>query len=356
MEGNAMTASSTRFRGLRAPEAGEPIVIQEQGSFAFGGTTVQRPDGGNVLVDAGYVQYQIPVNAKKHALVMWHGYGETGRTWETTPDGREGYQSIFLRRGYPVFIIDQPRRGRASVSGPGAWIPGAMDDEFFFTEQEIYPAFRLGSWTSDGPRPHAGSAFPPGTEAYRQYLSQVTPSNGPDGFEDGFSEEIRELMSGAVAQLVDEIGPSVLLMHSTCGAFGWRAAIKSPNVRGIIAYESSPYTFSVDEPPAHLEYEGPSQAWLDADLVPDGDFDRLKDVAIQLVYGDYVKNDHEYGPQRLRGLQLVEALRARGGTAEVLDLPDRGVTGNTHFAFSDLNNLQVADLMSEWLEANGFGD
>ncbi len=42
---------------------------------------------------------------------MWHGFGEFGKTWETTPDGREGYQTIFLRRRFSVYLIDQPRRG-----------------------------------------------------------------------------------------------------------------------------------------------------------------------------------------------------------------------------------------------------
>ena len=33
----------------------------------------------------------------------------------------------------------------------------------------------------------------------------------------------------------------------------------------------------------------------------------------------------------------------------VVHLPEIGVHGNTHFPFSDLNNTQVADLMSKFL-------
>ena len=54
-----------------------------------------------------------PMNPTKYPLVMWHGGGQSGKTWECTIDGREGYQSIFLRRDFSVYIIDQPRRGRA---------------------------------------------------------------------------------------------------------------------------------------------------------------------------------------------------------------------------------------------------
>jgi hypothetical protein len=43
---------------------------------------------------------------------MWHS--SSSKTWQTTFDGREGWQPIFLRRGFPVYIIDLPRQGRAS--------------------------------------------------------------------------------------------------------------------------------------------------------------------------------------------------------------------------------------------------
>jgi len=101
----------------------KPILISEQGSFAVGGTFItnpgtfdpvkQNPEGQTLHGDHAYVFYQIPVKARKYPLVMWHGIGQFSKTWETTPDGREGYQNIFLRRGFGVYLIDQPRRGNA---------------------------------------------------------------------------------------------------------------------------------------------------------------------------------------------------------------------------------------------------
>lgn len=44
-----------------------------------------------------------------------------------------------------------------------------------------------------------------------------------------------------------------------------------------------------------------------------------------------------------------DAVNKRGGDVTVIHLPEAGIKGNTHFPFSDLNNLQVADLMSAWL-------
>ncbi|MEN9929457.1 MAG: hypothetical protein RLZZ231_1378, partial [Bacteroidota bacterium] len=101
----------------------KPLLIEEQGSFAVGGTMITNPgtfdpykptpDGQTFRGDHAYVFYQIPVKARKYPLVMWHGIGQFSKTWETTADGREGYQTIFLRRNFPVYLIDQPRRGNA---------------------------------------------------------------------------------------------------------------------------------------------------------------------------------------------------------------------------------------------------
>ena len=106
------------------------IIIKEQGSFTVGGTVITYPGtfypynptsaGQTFHGDHAYVFYQIPTKARKYPLVMWHGFGQFSKTWETTPDGREGFQNIFLRRGFPVYLIDQPRRGdagRSTVAG-----------------------------------------------------------------------------------------------------------------------------------------------------------------------------------------------------------------------------------------------
>ena len=102
------TATLNRKPGL--------LSIQEQGSFAVGGTVIvnpgtfdpvkMSPEGQTFHGDHAYVFYQIPENARKLPLIFWHGYGQFSKTWETTPDGREGYQNIFLRRGFGGYVID----------------------------------------------------------------------------------------------------------------------------------------------------------------------------------------------------------------------------------------------------------
>jgi len=46
----------------------------------------------------------------------------------------------------------------------------------------------------------------------------------------------------------------------------------------------------------------------------------------------------------------VEAINQHGGDAKLVHLPEIGIYGNTHFPFSDTNNLDIADLMSDFLK------
>ena len=115
------------------------MLIEKQGSFAVGGTVIDNPGtfdpyhpgpaGQTYHGDHAYVFYQIPGKARKFPLVFWHGNGQFSKTWETTPDGREGFQNIFLRRGFGVYLIDQPRRGNAGRSTVAGTVTPAPDEQ-----------------------------------------------------------------------------------------------------------------------------------------------------------------------------------------------------------------------------------
>lgn len=103
------------------------LSIAEQGAFTVGGTYVTHagtfspknftsPAGQRAYGDFAFVSYQIPSPAKKIPLVFQHGGVQSMRTWRTTVDGREGFDTLFLRAGYPVYLIDQPRTGEANLS------------------------------------------------------------------------------------------------------------------------------------------------------------------------------------------------------------------------------------------------
>lgn len=89
----------------------EPLMIKEQGSFTAGGKTITAPgqfdfndahgtDGQTRHGDHAYVEYQIPMNAHTSPVIFLSGAGQSAAGWQTTPDGREGFNNIFLRKNY----------------------------------------------------------------------------------------------------------------------------------------------------------------------------------------------------------------------------------------------------------------
>lgn len=76
------------------------LTIQEQGSFAIGGTITTDENGNQFHGDHGYVFYQKPIHPHKYPLVFLHGIYQSSKTWESTPDGREGFQNIFIRHNF----------------------------------------------------------------------------------------------------------------------------------------------------------------------------------------------------------------------------------------------------------------
>jgi hypothetical protein len=93
-----------------------PIVLESTGAYEVGGKVITNPaDPGQTLsCDHGYVEYFIPAKRRSVGLIMWHS--SSTKVWENRWDGGEGYKSIFLRKGYPVYLWDGPRVGRANWS------------------------------------------------------------------------------------------------------------------------------------------------------------------------------------------------------------------------------------------------
>ena len=332
---------------VRRLRAASPVAVTiiEQGSFAVGGSVTKVPNGDTSRGDHAYVQYQIPANAKRYPIVMWHGAGQFSKTWETTPDGRDGYQNIFLRKGYAVYILDQPRRGRGGRGGGAMKIPAAGGDADL-----LFNTFRLGRWTGQGP-----PEFFPNVQVSRtaaaidQYARQGVPNSGP---------EDRDANVAAVSALFDKIGPAILLTHSNSGQYGWLTRVKSPNVKAIISYEPATFTFPDDGLPAALTTKDARVNGINEPIVvTPAEFAELTRVPIQIVYGDNIERTMPspvFGVElwrvvTQRAQQFVNLINSRGGRVTVLNLPDVGLKGGTHFPFSDLNNVEVAELLSTYL-------
>src|SRR6266853_631099 len=145
--GGLAASASLLAAASQEVETSHPLILKTQGSFAFGGTVITGANGDTFHGDHGYAQFQMPLDARQYPLVMWHGAGQSGWSYESTPDGREGFQSIFVRRGFSVYMIDQPRQGRAGRSTKGSVaLPDAVPGE-----SSPFNIFRLGVWAPPAP-------------------------------------------------------------------------------------------------------------------------------------------------------------------------------------------------------------
>lgn len=329
------------------------LLVKEQGSFTVGGTVIENsgtydsnnfnnwqpyPEGQTYHGDHAYVFYQIPYNSKQLPLVFLHGAGQSSKTWETTADGREGFQNIFLRRGFSTYLVDQPRRGKAGKSTIATVLEPTAD------EQMWYEIFRIGNW----PNYHEGVQFPRDLQSLENFFRQMTPNTGP------FDNQV---VANSMVELFEKIGHGILVTHSQGGLPGWLTGVESNNVKAIVAYEPGTYLFPQGELPAPIS--GLTGVLSGVEVSMD-DFKKLTQKPIVMYFGDNIGKEvtNELGKENWRtrlalGKLFVEAINRHGGDATLVELPEIGIYGNTHFLMSDLNNIEIADQLSNWLKVKG---
>jgi len=251
---------------------------------------------------------------------MWHGGGLSGVTYETTPDGREGWLNYFLRKGWSVYNSDAVERGRAGW----AQYPDIFKSEpVFLTTANPFERFRIG----DGPNSYdpdpakrklmPGSQFP--NEGYENFVKQNVPR---------WTTTDDATVAAYIAE-IDRVGPCIILFHSQAGTFGFKVAQARPDkVKALIAIEPA----GVGDP-----------AKVDA----------LKNIPTLFVYGDYIERDSRWPKIRATGIAFADAMKAAGGSVDVVDLPKSGIHGNSHMMMMDKNNTEVAALIQTWLEGKG---
>ncbi|VVO39499.1 alpha/beta hydrolase [Pseudomonas fluorescens] len=323
-----------------------PLIIKDQGSLMAGGGLITdpgtfdpykplMPDGQTYHGDHVYAFYQVPIDARPLPILMLHGAGQSAKSWETTADGREGFQNIFLRRGFSTYLIDQPRRGDAGRSLVETTIKPVPDEQLWFNQ------FRIGLW----PESFEGSQFPRGQAALEQFFRAMTPNTGPYDI---------EVVSNGVCALLEKTGPAILFTHSQGGGPGWLAAIKSPDVRAIVAFEpGSGFVFPEGEVPAPIASAFDT---LTGQAVAAEQFKALTRIPIVIFYGDNIPDQPVRQPAqdswraRLEMARLWrDTVNRHGGDVRLVHLPQIGIQGNSHFPFSDMNNVEIADLVSQFL-------
>jgi len=322
----------------------KPLVLEEQGSFFVGGETKTLPTppapatppppgrgpgfaGGDITINQMYVQYQIPVNGGRHVpVVMVHGCCLSSKTWETTPDGRMGWNEYFVRKLRPVYLADQVSRGRSGFDPsafnavkagtvPLSQLPNILDA----SHQAAWSIFRFG--------PTYGTSFPDEQfpmeavgELYKQMipdLNSLLPTPNPTWTN--------------MAALAVKLKGAVLIGHSESGFFPEQAAMIDPaGVKGIVSIEMPCVTT----------------------LKPE-ELSKLARIPILVMFGDHleIKGEFNFWPGAFDSCNtFVKQVNDAGGDAQMMSLPKMGIKGNSHMLMQDKNNLQLADLILAWID------
>ena len=309
-------------------------LVREVGSFHVGGRTatvsgmptrdvvfspgappIKVDPNGEFAVEQMYVQFVKLAQPKaKVPILLWHGGGLSGVTWETKPDGKPGWQQFFLNSGYDVYVSDAVERGHASW----ARYPEIFKSEpMFRTKKEAWELFRIGpSYEVGGQRvAFEGQQFP--IETFDQFAMQGVP---------------RWVTNDAATQkaydaLVEKVCPCIVVVHSQGGSFGFNAALAAPDkIKALVAIEPS---------------GAPDPAAVDAG--------KVKAVPHLIVWGDFRDKVAVWQRLPIAPTKYRDAIVAAGGKADVFDLPGMGIKGNTHMLMMDRNSDEVARLIHDWI-------
>jgi len=351
----------------------EPLSIARQG-YLFAGGKYSTVNGRQVMSGQLYAEFQIPARqSHPWPIVMVHGGAQSGTNFTGTPDGREGWAQFFLRQGYAIYVVDQPGRGRAAYQAERYGPEAPLNLET--TQRQFAAPERYNRW----PQAKLHTQWPgqgvPGDAAFDQFYASQMPS-----IQDFTLQQ--ELNRDAILALLEKIGPSILLTHSQSGAFGWPVADARPDlVKAVLAVEpNGPPFFNVDNVPAPDWYRDvtPQQRPWGVTAVPlaySPAVATASDLAI-------VRQDTPDGPDLVRcwlqraparSLPKLQSLPILILTAEAsyhapydhctvkyldqagvrstwIKLADAGIRGNGHMMMLEKNNLEIAAVMSKWLD------
>jgi pimeloyl-ACP methyl ester carboxylesterase len=272
-----------------------------------------------ISVDQMYVHYRVPVGDQKLPIVMVHGSNGSGSLWETTPDGREGWATWFVRSGHPVFVVDHAGRGRSGFDPSRINAGTDLPDIFLATHQREWVNGRMGPVY---PTPFPGVRFP--IDSFDRFMELHVP-NSESTLEAGGGTTV-----ACLTALLDEIGPAILVVHSQGGLYGIEVVRRRYGlVRALVSVEGGAET-----------------------LTPEDAQECFTDVPFLSLWGDNsVGADLVNGDARREGChRAVGLITASGGRAEVIMLPDRAIAGNSHYLMMDDNSLEVAGIVTDWLD------
>ncbi len=351
-----------------------PLSIARQG-YLFAGGKYSTVKDRKVMAGQLYAEFQIPTKmTHPNPIVMIHGGGQSGTNFTGTPDGREGWAQFFLREGYAVYVVDQPGRARAAYQ-PDLYGPLPAGGNLDFIQQRFTSVERYQLW----PQAHLHTQWPgigePGDPIFDQFVASQLP-----GIPDFTLQQV--LNRDAILALLEKIGPAILLTHSQSGAYGWPVADARPGlVKDLVAVEPSgpPFTdvqtvgapdwfrdaptkarsWGVTADPLHYappaadaselsierqeKADAPDLAMCWLQKAPARQLPNLQKVPILILTSEasyHAAYDH----------CTVKYLEQAGVHATWIKLTDLGIRGNGHMMMLEKNNMEIAAVMSRWLD------
>ena len=316
-----------------AAHAEEPVLrIAKQGSMEAGGRMINcatndggdpkstRWPAGHVMVDNVYATYQYPAEMRHpHPILFNSGGGHTARVYDTTPDGREGWLTLFVREGFAVYGVDRPNTGRSGTDickinavklglAPTTQLPAINR----YAAESSWVTFRWGPKYGE---PYPNTQFP--IDAADKYFPQTVST-----YRD--SQETLKSVAAFTA-LIDKVPePVILQTWSSSGLLGYLTAAERPDrVKAILAIETSVTAF---------------------DAIPPAGRQKLAAIPILIVIGDHAQDRVD------ASRKFQKEMAALGGRVTVDVLPEAGIYGNGHTMMLERNNKQIMHRMIAWLE------
>ncbi len=317
-----------------------PARTVRRGHFWIPGERIGR-EGKTYQRGPMFVAWEAPDSiTRPYPVVLVHGGGFQGTEWFDTPDGRPGWAQRLVEAGYATLVVDRPGHGRSPLHPE---IVGPVGPPFSYEGgRQIYfppdPSGRHTQW--------------PFASDDAESMDQFIAGYGPLPADLAASEDMD---ADRLTRLLDRIGPAILLTHSASGPSGWLTADRRPGlIKAIVSVEPMGPLFA-DIPnigalrwglaAVPLTFDPPRdspQAVRDADpaslRLPN-----LAGLPIAVVTGD----TSAFAPA---SPPIVNALKAGGAAAELLHLPDYGVTGNGHGLIYEKNSDEALKPVLDWLE------
>jgi pimeloyl-ACP methyl ester carboxylesterase len=292
-------------------QAGDSLALKVADFSSFWvGTDHKTMPYGTIEVAPMFVQKIEPAQQRYPLpIVLVHGGGGQMVHYMGL-GGASGWAHHFVQAGYTVYLVDRPGHGRS------VYHPDALGDIGPLVTYDLLTRDTVTS--ARGPNKQwPGTTGDVGDPLVDQLVAAANsaPRNG---------QLAQDLWKRYGAQLVDRIGPCVILTHSAGGPFGWLVANERPNLVKAIA-----------------SFEGATAPLVGQGGAPGTPLPGLKNMPAMYLLSE--RGGRPGGP-------IIEALTASGAKAELIDLKQRGILGNSHFAQFENNRRQVFEVIRAWIE------